>query len=87
MKIVDIQYADTGKTRTDGKYPERIGCEVALWGPIECDEPMILRYITDNRGNPKNGGLITSPVAGWIESEDGDIRQVATMNSIYEFGE
>ena len=85
MRIKNITHADTGKTRTDGEYPNRIGCEVALWGPIECDQPMILRYITDKDGNPKHGGLITSWVAGWIENEDGDILQVATMNSIYEF--
>ena len=83
MKITDIVYADTGKTRTDGKYPQRIGSTVEFWAPPTVGEWMYLFYVTDNQGNPKEGYLRTSIVNNIIETET--VIAVYTHNSVYYF--
>ena len=84
MKIKDITYVKTNETRTDGRYPIRIGSEVnfAFYEPTIGDV-MYLDYVKDNEGNPKEGLLRTSTVHDVTETETEII--VKTRNSIYYF--
>lgn len=84
MKIKNITYVETNETRTDGRYPIRIGSEVefAFYEPTVGDV-MYLEYIKDNEGNPKEGMLRTSNVRSIEETESEII--VETKNSIYYF--
>lgn len=83
MKITDIVYADTGKTRTDGRYPLRIGSIVEFYFKPVVGECMYLSYVADNQGNPKEGYLRTSVVKNIIEV--GSVIAVYTANSVYYF--
>ena len=83
MKIKDIVYADTGKTRTDGRYPQRIGSTVEFLYPPTVGETMYLDYVADNEGNPKSGVLRTSTVQNIIENDP--VVAVFTRNSVYYF--
>ena len=83
MKITDIVYADTGKTRTDGRYPLRIGSTVEFLYQPTVGEYMYLDYVSDNQGNPKSGVLRTSTVKNIIEV--GSVIAVYTLNSVYYF--
>ena len=84
MKIKNITYVETNETRTDGRYPIRIGSEVnfAFYEPT-IGNVMCLEYVKDNKGNPKEGLLRTSIVHDVIETETEII--VKTINSIYYF--
>lgn len=83
MKIIDIVHADTGKTRTDGRYPQRIGSTVEFCVSPKVGEWMLYSYITDNQGNPKDGILRTSIVQNIIETDT--VIAVYTLNSVYYF--
>lgn len=83
MKIKDITYVETNKTRTDGRYPQRIGSEVEFYLPLSVGDCMYLNYISDSQGNPKTGVLRTSVVQNIGKVEDEII--VRTKNSIYYF--
>jgi hypothetical protein len=83
MKITDIVHADTGKTRTDGRYPQRIGSTVEFYYPPKVGECLVYCYITDNEGNPKDGALHTSVVQNIIETDT--VIAVYTRNSVYYF--
>lgn len=83
MKIVDIVHADTGKTRTDGRYPLRIGSTVEFYEQPKVGEWMMYYYVTDNKGNPKEGVLRTSIVKNIIETDK--VIAVYTCNSVYYF--
>lgn len=83
MKITDIVHTYTGKTRTDGRYPLRIGSTVEFYVPPKVGECMLLSYIADNQGNPKDGILRTSIVQNIIETET--VIAVYTLNSVYYF--
>ena len=84
MKIKNITYVDTNETRTDGRYPLRIGSEVefAIYKPT-VGEVAWLGYIADNEGNPKSGYLRTSTVNDIIETDTEIV--IKTRNSIYYF--
>ena len=83
MKIKNITYVETNETRTDGRYPIRIGSEVELYAPLVIGDRMLLSYVKDNEGNPKEGVLVTSAVKDIKKTETG--LTVKTMNSIYYF--
>lgn len=83
MKIIDIAHADTGKTRTDGRYPLRIGSTVEFLCPPTVGECMHYSYIADNQSNPKDGVLRTSVVQNIIETDH--MIAVYTHNSVYYF--
>lgn len=83
MKIKDIRYVDTNETRTDGRYPLRIGSNVIFYFPPEVGSPALLQYVTDNQGNPKEGVLRTSTVANIVETDTKIYLE--TLNSVYEF--
>lgn len=84
MKIKNITHAETNETRTDGRYPIRIGSEVnfAFYEPTVGDV-MYLEYVKDNEGNPKEGVIRTSIVYDVKRIENEII--VKTKNSIYYF--
>lgn len=84
MKIKNITYVETNETRTDGRYPIRIGSEVnfAFYEPTIGDV-MYLEYIKDNEGNPKEGVLRTSMFYNINRTENEIV--VKTKNSIYYF--
>lgn len=83
MIIKDIQFANNGRTRTDGRYPLRIGCEVHFAFPPKKGECLYIVYDADNNGNPKEGALRTSVVTGVSETESEIF--VKTMRSVYVF--
>lgn len=70
-------------TRTDGRYPLRIGSKAKLAYYLTNGACMLLDYIEDNQGNPKSGQLRTSTVESFKETENEII--VTTRNSIYYF--
>lgn len=69
------------QTRTDGRYPLRIGSTVEFYEPPYKGCGMVLAYILDNQGNPKSGYLYTSIVKGIQDLPDQYI--ITTKNSIY----
>ena len=79
-KITDIKSVQTGETRTDGRYPIRIGSIVSIYH-LAKDNAMILTYHKDNQGNSKEGSLWTSIVQNIEKDNSGMI--VHTLNSIY----
>lgn len=81
MKIKDIRHLENNKTRSDDRYPLRIGSTIELLFPPAVDECMCMRYIFDRFGNPKTGFLVTSTVTGVAEMSNEII--VETLNSIY----
>ena len=85
MKILDIRSLETNETRTDGRYPLRIGSAVRFYVEPEPGYPMVLEYICDNQGNPKSGYLRTSMVTEIEEHRLMNEVVVTTVNSIYYF--
>ena len=83
MKIIDITHADTGKTRTDGRYPLRIGSTVEFYIAPTIGNTMLLSYVADNQGLPKEGILHTSIVKNIVETDT--VIAVYTRNSVYYF--
>lgn len=81
MKIKDIRYTETNETRTDSKYPQRIGCTVEFMFEPAVDEAMFLEYVLDNQGNEKGGYLQTSRVEDIVETDTEIV--VTTRNSVY----
>lgn len=81
MKIKDIKHIESNETRTDDKYPLRIGSTVEfLYEPI-VGMGMNLFYITDNQGNPKSGCIRTSRVDNIVETDTEIV--ITTKNSVY----
>lgn len=84
MIIKDIQNIKTNKTRTDGRYPRRIGSTVRFAFPPCISQCMFLEYQADKDGAPKDGYLRTSSVIDVEETETEFI--VETLNSRYILG-
>ena len=83
MKILDIKSTKTFETRTDGRYPLRIGSTVEFYNKPIPGVPMTLSYISDNQGNHKEGYLTTSMIVDVEETKYEVV--VTTRNSIYYF--
>lgn len=81
MIIKDIKDIHTNETRTDDKYPDRIGSKVHFVYLPVVGSVMILGYDKDNMGNEKTGYLKTSAVSEIVEDENNVI--IYTRNSIY----
>lgn len=83
MKIKDIRHVKTNETRTDGRYPLRIGSTVDFYLGMKpsVGNVMWLSYIFDNKGNTKEGVLKTSLVTNITETDVNFI--VETINSVY----
>lgn len=83
-RIVDIRDARTRQTRTDGRYPLRIGRIVKEPKP-HIGIPMFVEYIRNADGSDYSGmTLRTSRVCGSFINEKDNL-VVETMNSVYEF--
>ena len=81
MIIKDIKDIHTNETRTDGRYPDRIGSRVYFVYLPVVGGVMILGYGKDNMNNEKTGYLKTSAVSEIVEDENNII--IYTRNSIY----
>lgn len=83
-RIVDIRDAKTRITRSDGRYPLRIG-RIAKKPNPHIGLPMILEYVRNADGTDYSGNTLrTSRVCGSFINEKGNL-VVETMNSAYEF--
>ena len=83
-RIVDILDAKTRITRSDGRYPLRIGRITKKPNP-HIGLPMILEYVRNADGTDYSGNILrTSCVCGSFINEKGNL-VVETMNSVYEF--
>ena len=82
MKITDIVHADTGKTRTDGSYPKRIGSIVEFFTEPSVGAPMMLLF-PDPTGRSVGRGCFTDEVQNIIETDT--VSAVYTLNSVYYF--
>lgn len=84
MVIQDIQNLRTGKTRTDGRYPDRIGSTVRF-AFNEVPEPgrkLLLSYEKDRYGQPKEGLIIATTIRSVVH-ERGFRYIIDTLNSRY----
>lgn len=80
--IKDILNKTTKERRTDGNYPNRIGCTMKLINGNK-GMPMLLEYLFDSEGNKITMKfLYTSPIKN-ITLNQGLI-EVTTENSIYK---
>ena len=85
--IEDITFKN-GKTRTDGKYPNRIGSTVQLNQQPIVGEPMMFRYVKYNNGECVEDHLTrTSCVDDFDDFSHPGYLLVYTRNSIYYFKE
>ena len=82
MKITDIVHADTGKTRTDGNYPQRIGRVVEFFTEPNIGAPMMLLF-PDTTGRSVGICCFTSEIQNIIETDT--VIAVYTLNSVYYF--
>ena len=74
----------SGQTRTDGKYPNRIGSTIEFLTPVLVGDPVYFRYIKYNNGDiVENHTTRTSRVNDleWYN----DKFYIYTRNSIYKF--
>lgn len=74
----------TGGTRTDGRYPNRIGSTIEFLEPVEVGSPAYFRYIKYN-----NGELVEDHITQTSRVDDlewyNDKFYIYTRNSIYQF--
>lgn len=81
--IVDILDSKTKETRTDGRYPLRIG-RICKKPKVVVTEPMSVEYIANADGSDySNRFLRTSRVVDVYETDEK--LEIETMNSIYIF--
>lgn len=78
-KIVSIT-GKNGEPRTDGRYPERIGCTGVPF-VLRVGLVMAFDYCTCADGSKKEGILQTSTVDEIVHTENGIV--VTTQNSVY----
>ena len=73
-----------GETRTDGRYPNRIGSTIEFLKPVEVGEPAFFRYVKYN-----NGELVEEHITQTSRVDDfewyNDKFYIYTRNSIYKF--
>lgn len=92
-KLTNAQYANdgpdhkAGETRTDGRYPIRIGSTYTCLSFVGIGRSVIMPYLKDFMGRNKTGYVTTSPLVE-IELpevvEDGKTQfRFKTLNTIY----
>ena len=74
----------TGETRTDGKYPNRIGSIIEFLEPVDIGNPAYFRYIKYNNGELAEDHTSQISRVDDIEWYDGKF-YIYTRNSIYTF--
>lgn len=82
-RIDSITHLD-GTPRTDGRYPQRVGCIAALPYPVSPGDCLYINYLRDSTGKQKDGWMRTSTIADVAHMDDGGM-VVTTLNSIYTF--
>lgn len=82
-RIVDIWDAKSKKSRTDGRYPLRIGRIVKEPKP-QIALPMVLEYLRNADGSDYSGYILTTSRVVDVREKTG-ILEVETMNSVYIF--
>lgn len=85
--IEDITFKN-GETRTDGRYPNRIGSTVQLIQSPVVGEPLMFRYVKYNNGERVEDHVTrTSRVDDFDEYSQPGYLLIYTRNSIYYFKE
>ena len=85
--IENVTYKN-GKTRTDGRYPNRIGSIVELKDLPEIGEPLYFNYIKYNNGELVEDHITrTSCVDDYDNYSKPGYLLIYTRNSIYYFKE
>lgn len=85
--IENITYK-TGETRTDGRYPNRIGSTVHLKSLPEIGEPLYFNYVKYNNGELIEDHITrTSCVDDYDQYSHPGYLLIYTRNSIYYFKE
>lgn len=85
--IEDITYKN-GQTRTDGRYPNRIGSTVQLNSAPVVGYPLFFRYVKYNNGEVVEDSITrTSRVDDFDHYSKPGYLLVYTRNSIYYFKE
>ena len=79
-RITDI--TKDGETRTDGRYPLRIGSLVEILD-MNVGWRLALGYLKDAEGSEKSGVLSTSRVVKIDSTPSLDVITVTTLNSVY----
>ncbi len=79
-RITDI--TKDGETRTDGRYPLRIGSLVEILDMC-VGWRLVLGYLKDAEGNEKSGVLSTSRIVKIDSTFSLDEITVTTLNSVY----
>ena len=83
-RIVDIRDANTRETRTDGRYPLRIG-RIVKKPRVHVGVSAIIEYLRNADGSDYSGMYLrTSIVCGSFINDKGNL-VVETVNSAYEF--
>ena len=85
-KLIHAADIETDEKKQDEIYTNRIGCTVEILALIK-DTSCILKYITDNKGNPKEGLLTTSIVQEIAKSDNDAIIIFTTCNTRYTLKE
>jgi hypothetical protein len=73
-----------GETRTNGKYPNRIGSTIEFLNPVEVGEPAYFRYIKYNNGELVEDHVTRTSRVNDLEWYSGNF-YIYTRNSIYKF--
>lgn len=85
--IENITYKN-GTTRTDGKYPDRIGSIVTLYTDVIVGNPLYFRYVKYNNGEAVEDHITrTSRVDDFDYYSYPGYLLIYTRNSIYYFKE
>lgn len=85
--IENITYK-TGETRTDGRYPNRIGSTVELLNHPTVGNPLYFNYIKYNNGElVENHTTRTSRVDDFDNYSEPGYLMIYTRNSVYYFKE
>ena len=73
-----------GETRSEGKYPNRIGSTIEFLSPVLVGDPAYFRYVKYN-----NGELVEDHITRTSRVDDlewyNDKFYIYTRNSIYQF--
>ena len=72
----------TGASRTDGWYPEWVGMTMQF-RPLELGWIAQFRYVKDNKGNPYDGGMHTSPVIAVDIATDESFVEITTKHTVF----
>ena len=82
--VEDIVFVRSGETRTDGRYPNRIGSEIEFLYPVKVGYPCVFRYIKYNNGELVEDHITRTSVVNDYDSysKEGYL-YLYTRNSVY----